>query len=224
MATKVWATITPAGRERQREAEPAVEVLADEAAAAERVEQRDAADDRAAAPSTACRALAPAPGPGTRPGPAARRAGRRRATASAVAHSEQHSDRRSAVSALSRGEDRPGVAPRRLPQQPDERQREEGDGDDGQDERRRRGGAPGRPGGGAATGRRRRRGRHGAPEAVLRQDRLPVGAEQEVDERLVDARWFVDVLTLAIGYLATTLMSSGMSTACGLVAGGGRRR
>ena len=35
MATNVWATITPAGRERQAEAEPVVEVLAEQAAAPE---------------------------------------------------------------------------------------------------------------------------------------------------------------------------------------------
>ena len=46
IATNVWATTTAGGRERQRDAEPLVEVLADQTATPEREEQRDAADDR----------------------------------------------------------------------------------------------------------------------------------------------------------------------------------
>ena len=52
------------GRERQADAEPAVEVLADEAAPAERVEQGDAADDGWQHHRQGARARAPCRGPG----------------------------------------------------------------------------------------------------------------------------------------------------------------
>ena len=58
--------------ERQRDAEPPVEVLADQAAPAERVEQRDAADDGRQHHRAACTAPAPRPtrerDPGEQPG------------------------------------------------------------------------------------------------------------------------------------------------------------
>ena len=147
MATKRLGHDHAGGGERQRDAEPAVEVLADEAAPSQRVEQRDAGHHRRQhhrqraerSHQPPARERDPGQQPGERHAEAAAR--------STVAHNEQMSDRRSAARALSDGEDRPRVAPRRLPQQADERQREERDGDDGQDEHRRAAGAPRRPGG-----------------------------------------------------------------------------
>ena len=72
--------------------------------------------------------------PGEQPGQRARRT----RSDSAVAHSEQLIDRRSAGRTSGVAEDRPASAPRRPPQQAEERQREERDGDDGQHERRAR--------------------------------------------------------------------------------------
>ena len=188
MATKVWATITPAGGERQREAEPPVEVLADQAAAAERVEERDAGDDRRQHHRQRAERRTSAPPRERRRGPAARRAARRTGSRATVAHERALQRQPQRGERAVRREDRPDVSPRRLPQQPEERQREEGDGDDGEDEGRRPGGVP-RPTR-AADG---RLGRTGAvtvmaAEAVLGQDRLAVRAEDEVDERLVDVR------------------------------------
>ena len=89
------------GGERQREPEPAVEVLAEQAAATERVEQRDAGDDRGQDHRQGAQGAHEAAARETPPGPAATPAARRTATPPTVAHSEHHSDSRSAVSALS---------------------------------------------------------------------------------------------------------------------------
>ena len=91
----------PGGRERQREPEPAVEVLADAGRGGRASRTARRRRRPAAAPSTACTAPAPGRGPGTPPGRAATPAARRTATPRAVAHSEHHNDSRSAVSALS---------------------------------------------------------------------------------------------------------------------------
>ena len=212
MATNVWATTTPAVVNGSVIPEPAVEVLADEAAPAERVEQRDAADDRRQHHRQRAQRPDQRRGPGTRPGPAARPAARRTATAASGGPQRAPQRQPQRGEGAVGGQDRPGVAPRRPPQQPDERQREEGDGDDGEDERRERAGAPARPGGGGRRpgGRRRRRSRRA--EAVLGEDGLAVGAEEEVDERLVDLLVLARRPRVAMGYSATTLMSAGIST------------
>ena len=186
MATNVWATITPAVVNGSVMPNHWSRYWPTQAAAAERVEQRDAGDDRRQHHrQRAQRPHEPAAGE-RRPGPAARPAARRTAARATVAHSEHHIDSRSAVSALVGGEDRPGVAPRRLPQQPDERQGEERDRDDGQDQRRDGQALPADPAWRTATGAGRRRRRSRRAEAVLGHDLLALGAEEEVDERLVD--------------------------------------
>ena len=121
------------GRERQREPEPLVQVLPDQPAPPERVEQGDATDDRgqdhrqgAAGPAPRrVRELHPRQDP--RQGHAEPDGGDGRPQR---APQRQAQRRQGAVG----GEDRPGVTPWRPPEQPEERQREEGRGDAGQDE------------------------------------------------------------------------------------------
>ena len=88
------------GRERQRDAEPPVEVLADETAATERVEEGDAGDDRRQHHRERAQRSRRAPPWERRPGPAATRAGRRTGSRTTVAQIEHHSDSRSAVNEL----------------------------------------------------------------------------------------------------------------------------
>ena len=131
-------------------------------------------------------------------------------TASDVAHREQYSDRRSAVRELSEVRIDQRVPPWRLPHQAEERQGEERDGGNGQDEDGN--GEALSPDAPAASGNRwRGRRRHGALKPYFARMACPSPLSRK-SMKAASVSGFFDALTLAIGYLATTLMSSGIST------------
>ena len=130
IATNVSAMTAPGRRERELDAEPVVEVLPDEAVAAERVEAARHHRRPAAAPSGATRAHATSARPGNSTRASTHASGTPNSTESAVAHSEHTTESRSAAVASGSSEVGPEVAPGDLANQADQRERDEREPDE----------------------------------------------------------------------------------------------